>query len=253
MNVAICERSLRAGMPELPLAELFDQAAALGYDGVELSTSRERGAGARDRSPGEAAAIREAALARGLEIPTACADWMPAYAELHPDLDDWDPATGRVREDADVAAAASARVLVVTLGSARGTWGRARSLLDAWAALGARRGVKLGVDASAYHRSGLGDLDALIRMVDEVGSPFLGIYAHADQPGMGDAEGVRRVGRRLVGLRSSALRPDVDYDATFDALCDVDYHWYWIFDVGPADLATSRRRFDEIWRGAADL
>lgn len=259
MNVAICEPSLRMGMPGLPLVELFDRAAAFSYDGIELATAPigdERSGTPRDVRPGAAtrdvAAIRATARERGIEIPTVCAAWMPAYAELHPSLEDWGRATELFKEDADFAASVGAKVLVLTLASARGTWSRACALLGAWAAHGAKRGVKVGVEWSSLHRAGTGGLDAMIRLVDEIGNPSLGIFANPELPGMGNAQEIRHIGHRIVGLRSSALRPDVDYDAMFDVLCDVDYHWYWIFDVRGDDVATSRRRFDEIWSGAAD-
>jgi sugar phosphate isomerase/epimerase len=258
VKVGIRENGFRQDVRDLSQLELFDAAARIGYQGVELATMPERdergrtrrGVWPEDLRAGEAAAIRQAAAARGLEIPTVCPNWIRSYGELHPDVDDWRRATELIERDIDFAAEVGARVVLITLAFIRPTWLQTCALLDRWASYGAGRGVKVAFEGSCFHRIGLGGQERLIEMVDQIDNPWLGIYAHPEGTGKENAEEIRMIGHRIVGLHSRTIRDDVDYDEMFRALREVGYDWYWIFEVGGEDIEASKPRWDAVHRRA---
>lgn len=257
MNVGIREMSWRRDAREFSQLDLFDDAARIGYQGVELATMPERddrgrtraGVWPEDLRPGDAARVREAAAARGLEVPTVCPNWIRPYGEYHPDIRDWKRASELIEKDVDFAAEVGAKVILVTLAFVKPTWLQACAILDEWANYGAARGVKVGFEGSCFHRIGLGGQEQLVRLVDEVKNPHLGIYAHPQSAGRANAEEIRLIGHRIVGLHSSALRDDVDYAEMFRALREVGYDRWWIFEVGPDHLAASKAGWEQLPRG----
>src|SRR5579884_3149923 len=129
MKVGIRENGFRADVREFSQLDLFDEAARIGYQGIELATMPEkdergrtrRGVWPEDLRPVQAAEIRAAAAARGLEIPTVCPNWIRSYGEYHPYLGDWKRATELIKKDIDFTAEVGARVILITLAFARAT------------------------------------------------------------------------------------------------------------------------------------
>ena len=80
--------------------------------------------------------------------------------------------------------------------------------------------MKVGFEEEIFARFGLGGLDALIKLVDEVGNPWFGVYGHCSWPRgtMRDHEELELIGERLVCLHSSALDFRVDYEKKLQAL-----------------------------------
>ena len=254
MKVGIRENGFRQDARDLSQLQLFDEVAKLGYQGIELATMPERDERGRTRrgiwpeelKAGDAAAIRAASAARGLEIPTVCPNWIRSYGEYHPYLDDWKRATELIKKDIDFCSEVGAKVILVTLAFARATWYQTCAILDEWATYGATKGVKVGFEGSCFHRIGLGGQDKLIKLVDEVDNPYLGIYGHPQSAGKANADEIRMVGHRLIGFHSSAPRTDVDYAEMFKALREVDYDWYTIFEISGDDIQTSKQRWDSL-------
>jgi len=257
MKVGIRENGFRADVREFSQLDLFDEAARIGYQGIELATMPERdergrtrrGVWPEDLRPGQAAEIRAAAAARGLEIPTVCPNWIRSYGEYHPYLDDWKRATELIKKDIDFTAEVGARVILITLAFARATWFHACALLDEWATYGGTRGVTVAFEGSCFHRIGLGGQDKLIKMVDEIDNPHLGIYAHPEGVGRENADEIRMLGHRIVGLHSREIRDNVDYAEMVRALRDVGYDGYWIFEVSGDLIQTSKAAWDRLPRG----
>ncbi len=101
--------------------------------------------------------------------------------------------------------------------------------------VGARRQVKVAFEAGIFARIGLGGLDALIKLVDEISSPWFGVYEHCYWPRgtMQPHEEIALVGaKRMMCLHSSALNIQVDYQKMIQALKEVGYDYYWVFEVG---------------------
>ena len=130
----------------------------------------------------------------------------------------------------------------------RATWFQACALLDEWATYGGTKGVTVAFEGSCLHRIGLGGQERLIAMVDEIGNPHLGIYAHPEGRGRENAEEIRMIGHRIVGLHSRQIRADVDYAEMFRALREVGYDGYWIFEVGDELIQTSKAAWDRLPR-----
>jgi sugar phosphate isomerase/epimerase len=259
VKVGIRENGFRQDARDFSQADLFDAAARIGYQGIELATMPERDERGRTRRgvwpeelrPGEAASIRQAAAARGLEIPTVCPNWIRSYGEYHPRLDDWKRATELIKLDVDFAAEVGARVLLVTLAFARATWFQACALLDEWATYGGTKGVTVAFEGSCFHRIGLGGQERLIQLVDEVRNPHLGVYAHPEGTGRRNAEEIRSIGHRIVGLHSREIRGDVDYPEMLRALREVGYDGFWIFEVSGDLIESSRAAWERVAGAAA--
>jgi sugar phosphate isomerase/epimerase len=252
MKVGIRENGFRQDARDFSQLALFDEAARIGYQGIELATMPERdergrtrrGVWPEDLAPGDAERIRDAAKARGLDIPTVCPNWIRSYGEFHPDLQDWGRATELIERDIDFTAAVGAKVILITLAFVKPTWLETCAILDRWASYGGTKGVTVAFEGSCFHRIGLGGQERLIEMVDQIRNPSLGIYAHPEGVGKQNAEEIRMLGHRIVGLHSREIRDNVDYPEMFRALREVGYDGYWIFEVSGDQIQQSKPRWD---------
>lgn len=137
--------------------------------------------------------------------------------------------------------------LIPSFGTATATWEQAKRLLSGVAETAARRGVVAGVEGSIWWRAGLGDEETFLRMVEEVDSPGLGVYAHPQSAGRANADEIRMLGRHLVCLHHFAMSPErVDYPAMLAALKDVGYDYAWVFEVTAEELPGSKRVLDGL-------
>ncbi len=255
MKLSVRESAYRASPSELPLDQSFANLAAMGYQGVELSTIPDREmrgvrqrrgvwAGMLDQS--KRAQIKASAAANGLEIPTLSSDWAWGYSEFHPTLDGWGRGTELLVEDARLAADLGARAILIHFGISTGTWGQAKGILKEAAAEAEKYKVILGFEGSIWFRVGLGGQDTLVRMVDEIASPALRIYVHPHGDTASQVKSIEEVGDRICALHASALNPDVDYGQVFAALKRVGYDWYWCFEVNQDLFAPSVTGFREL-------
>jgi sugar phosphate isomerase/epimerase len=244
--------SLRVGFrrddPISPLDGVLRDCREMGYDGIELmvntsypygpSTGR-RGGGrgpwsSESVTPEVREQLRESARRHGVEIATLSADWAWGYAQFNPRLTQWQRGVELLRADVNLAADLGARAMLMHVGESQGTWDEIKRIASETVEEGARRGVRVGFEAGIFARTGLGGLEALIRLVDELNTPSFGVYEHCYWP-RGDLqphEEIRLVGHRMVALHSSQLNVQVDYRQMFAALKEVGYDWFWVFEVG---------------------
>jgi sugar phosphate isomerase/epimerase len=169
-----------------------------------------------------------------VEIATLSADWAWGYAQYNPRLSQWDRGIELLRADVNLAADLGAKAMLMHVGESQGSWEEMKRIVSQTIEEAARREVRVGFEAGIFARTGLGGLDALITLVDELKSPWFGVYEHCYWP-RGERqphEEVQLVGQRMVALHSSALNVQVDYQRMFDALKEVGYDWYWVFEVG---------------------
>jgi sugar phosphate isomerase/epimerase len=257
MKLSVREGAYRATPSDLPLDEAFRRLAALGYQGVELSTVPDREArGFRQRrgvwpsklDAGQRAQLKTAASAAGLEIATLSSDWAWAYSEFHPTLDGWARGAELILEDAGLARDLGARAILIHFGVSVGPWDQARGILKDLASAAEKTGVTLGFEGSLFYLLGLGGQEQLVRMVDEVASSALRIYVHPHGDTASQVRDIDEVGERICALHASALDPAVDYRQVFAALQRAHYDWYWCFEVSEDLFASSAAGFQELRR-----
>lgn len=252
MKLSVREGAFKAMPAELPLEQSFAKLKAMGYDGVELSTWPDREArGVRNRRgvwPGtydadRRRALKESAARAGVEIPTLSSDWAWAYSDFHPTLDQWERGLRLLVEDAQLTAELGARVFLMHFGTSTGSWDQAKGMLKELAAESARIGAIVGFEGSLFKGLGLGGQPELVRMVDEIGHPNLGIYVHPSGDTAKQVRDVEEVGARICALHASAINPEVDYGQLFAALKKVGYDWYWCFEVADELIGPSAQSF----------
>jgi sugar phosphate isomerase/epimerase len=244
--------SIRVGFrrddPVSPLDGVLRDCREMGYDGIELmlspsypygGTPGRRGGGrgpwtSESLTPEQRDGLRASAERHGVEIATLSADWAWGYAQFNPRLSQWDRGVELLRADVDLAADLGAKAMLMHVGESQGTWEEAKGIVARTVEQAARREVRVGFEAGIFARTGLGGLDALLELVDELDTPWFGVYEHCYWP-RGDRqphEEIRLVGQRMVALHSSQLNVQVDYEKMLQALREVGYDWYWVFEVG---------------------
>jgi sugar phosphate isomerase/epimerase len=244
--------SLRVGFrrddPQSPLDGVLRDCREMGYDGVELMLSPSypfggapgrRGGGrgpwsSESVTPPLREQLRESAGRHGVEIATLSADWAWGYAQFHPRLAQWERGVELLRSDVDLAADLGARAMLMHVGESEGTWEEIKRIVSQTVEAGARREVRVGFEAGIFARTGLGGLEALLKLVDELDTPWFGVYEHCYWPRgeLQPHEEIRLVGPRMVALHSGQLNVQVDYRQMFEALRAAGYDWYWVFEVG---------------------
>jgi sugar phosphate isomerase/epimerase len=260
--------SLRAGFrrddPVSPLDGVLRDCREMGFDGIELmldprspfGSSGPRGGGrgpwsSESVTPELREQLRESARRHGMAIATLSADWAWGYAQYHPRLSQWERGVELLRSDVGLAADLGARAILIHVGESQGSWEEIRSIVSRVVEEGARREVKIGFEAGIFARTGLGGLEALIRLVDELNTPWFGVYEHCYYP-RGETqphEEIELVGKeRMVALHSSYPNVQVDYRKMLAALRSVGYDWYWCFEVPWEQARTAIADYRHIWR-----
>jgi sugar phosphate isomerase/epimerase len=244
--------SLRAGFrrddPVSPLDGVLRDCREMGFDGIELmldprspfGSSGPRGGGrgpwsSESVTPELREQLRESARRHGMAIATLSADWAWGYAQYHPRLSQWERGVELLRSDVGLAADLGARAILIHVGESQGSWEEIRSIVSRVVEEGARREVKIGFEAGIFARTGLGGLEALIRLVDELNTPWFGVYEHCYWPRRRELqphEEIRMVGHRMVALHSGVPNVQIDYRQMLQALCEVGYDGPWVFEVG---------------------
>ncbi len=236
--------SLRVGMrdgdPVNPLDGVMRDVKEMGYDGIELMLNTQYAVGGRQGSwssdtitPEMREQFRRSSRERGIQVATVSSDWAWGYAQFNPRLSMWDRGTEILKADVNLAADLGAKVILIHVGTSQGSWEEIRSIVQKVVAVGEKRQVKVAFEAGIFARIGLGGLDALIRLVDELDNPWFKVYEHCYWP-RGEAqphEEIKQVGQRIASLHSSVLSVQVDYQKMIEALKDVGYDYYWVFEV----------------------
>lgn len=214
----------------------LDEAKEAGYEALELClTGDERGRGWVDElSSEDIDFILKECERTGIRISSLSSDWVWKYGTEDRPLSDWEEGIAGLAKDAELARLLGARVSLIHLGESHGAWEDGKKILAAAGDAAAREGVHFGFEASLFQRSGLGEFDDLLRMLDELDHPAVGAYDHCWYPGRGKPAHVQveQIGRRLYGYHSSLLTPETtDYDKLFEALRAVGYEGDWVFEI----------------------
>ncbi len=235
---------MRADDPVNPLDGVLKDVKAMGYDGIELMLNTQYSLGQRgpwsseEITPDMRAQFRDSAKAHGVEIATLSSDWAWGYARFCPRLSMWDRGTEILKADVDLAGDLGAKVVLMHVGTSKGSWSEIKGIVRGVVESGAKRQVRVAFEAGIFARTGLGGLDSLVRLVDEIGSPWFGVYEHCYWPRgtVQPHDEIALAGRRIKCLHSSALSVQVDYDKMIGALRGAGYDYYWVFEV-PWDQA----------------
>mgnify|MGYP001491152583 CR=1 FL=1 len=233
----------------------INQVAQLGLDGIEFSTMppggprlRRRGIWAEALDADARANIKQDAKDAGIVITSLSSDWVWGFSEYHPTLDSWERGGEILKKDMELTADLGARACLIHFARAQATWEQARRYCAATAEAAARRGVVAAFEGSLWHLCGLGGMDELLKMVEEIDSPGFGVYAHPRGPGRANAEEILKVGRRLSCLHHSFIEPETDYAAMLAALKQVGYDYAWVFECSAEELPRSKGALDELLR-----
>ena len=162
-----------------------------------------------------ASRLRQSAKRHGVAIATLSADWAWGYAQYHPRLSQWERGVELLRSDVNLAADLGAGAILIHVGESQGSWEEIRGIVSRVVEEGARREVKIGFEAGIFARTGLGGLEELIRLVDELDTPWFGVYEHCYWPRRRERqphEEIRMVGHRMVSLHSSQPSVQIDYE-----------------------------------------
>jgi len=245
---------------ERSLEQVLTEVAEIGYDGVELCLDPGPPWGAREFqlfSPKLTDKDREEivrlAKSAGVEIATVSTDWAWVYSQYCPLVAYWGRGMEIAKSDIEMGGQLGAKVVMVYFGwSKSDDWGEVRAMVTELAEAGKQHNVKVAFEGGIFDRIGLGGLDALAKLIDEVNSPWFGAYEHCYWPRgtMQPHEEIELLGDRIFCLHSSKLdHENVDYQKMCAALKKVGYDFYWVFEVegmGRAVAEESKRGFDEI-------
>jgi sugar phosphate isomerase/epimerase len=222
--------SIRASMQRVrgsdvhPLKWAFEQGSQLGFDGLELCLRADRNSFSIHWSDELKEETKLLSAEYGLSILSVCTDWAGSYATFFPDLKDWGKGVEFIAQDAQLARELGAHCALMHFSSSRGSWDDCKAALKDVAAAGEENGVVFGYEANIWARTQRGGYDGLIRMVDEVASPYFGVYLHNSYPraGLPLQEEVEKAGDRLVqSMHSSDLtsgRVEIDFEKAMPAL-----------------------------------
>ena len=237
--------SLRVGMrdedPVNPLDGVLRDVKEMGYDGIVLMMNTTYSFGGRrgiwaseDITPDMREQFRQSAAKHGVQIATLSSDWAWNYARFCPKLSMWERGTEILKADVNLAGDLGAKVILIHVGTSQGSWEEIRSIVKEVVAVGEKRQVKVAFEAGIFARIGLGGLEALIKLVDELDNPWFKVYEHCYWP-RGTAqphEEIALVGDRMACLHSGNLNVQVDYEKMIKAIKDVGYDYFWVFEVG---------------------
>jgi sugar phosphate isomerase/epimerase len=261
MKVAVREDGFEGNAALFPIEMVFNQIAELGYDGVEIRTfpedqfgaipwtgrRRRRGIWAEDLDKAARVRLRALAESAGLAVSSLSTAWVWPFSELNP-LEHWDRGVEILKKDIELSSDLGAGAILMHMGATKGTWDQIKIILCELAQEAERFGVRLGFESNLWHRLGLGELETLMDMLEEIGNDYLGVYHHSRYPraGLPPEEEVRLIGQRLVGVHSGLVDQSIDYESYFQALNDVGYDGYWVFEVKSESIIECKQAWDAL-------
>jgi sugar phosphate isomerase/epimerase len=235
-----------------PLKWAFEEGSRLGFGGLELCLIADRSSFSTHWADELNEETRALSAEVGLSIFSLCTDWAGSYCVFFPDYKDWGKGIEFIAEDAKLAKGLGVRTTLMHFASSKGSWAECRALLKDVAAAGEENGVVFGYEANIWARNeSLGGYDGLIRMVDEIASPYFGVYLHNSYPraGLPLQEEVEKAGDRLVqAMHSSDLtsgRVEIDFEKAMPALKKYFADGAYTFEVSWDVAEANKKAIDE--------
>ena len=254
--------SIRASMRSVwgsdvhPLKWAFEEGSKLGFDGLEVCLDATFGNSfVRFWTEELVEGAKELCAEYDMPIYSISENWGWNYDCFFPELKDWGKAVEYIAEDAKLAKKLGAHSILVQFGRAKGPWEDCKAVLKDVAAAGEENGVNFGYEANIWALMGLGGLDALCRMVDEIGSPYFGVYLHNAYPrtGLPLHEEMEMAGERLVqAMHSSSLvlgrrpPPEIDFEKAFAAMKKYFADGAYTFEVPWEEAEQNKKIIDEM-------
>jgi sugar phosphate isomerase/epimerase len=240
------------GSDEHPLKWAFERGSELGFDGLELCMGATRDSFVSAWSD----RLRRETVALGKEydlpILSLSSDWAWAYALFFPAFKDWGRGVEWLAKDAKLARDLGAHTILMHFATSKGSWEDCKALIKDAAAAGEQYGVRFGYEANIWERTELGGFEGLLRMTDEVGSSYFGVYLHNAYPraGLPLQREIEQAGSRLVPvMHSSSLtsgQVEIDFGQAIAALKTHFADGVYTFEV-PWDVAPENKRvIDEM-------
>jgi sugar phosphate isomerase/epimerase len=245
--------SIRASMRRVrngdqhPLQWAFERGSELGFDGLELCLGADRNsfvsAWSDELRQETVALVRE----HDLSIFSLSSDWAWAYAVFFPALKDWSRGVEFLAEDARLARDLGAHTILMHFATSKGSWEDCKALLKDVAAAGEQYGIRFGYEANIWERIELAGFQGLLRMADEVGSPYFGVYLHNAYPraGLPLEREIEQAGKRLVPvMHSSSLtsgQVEIDFEKAIPAMKEHFADGVYTFEV-PWEVAEENKQ-----------
>jgi sugar phosphate isomerase/epimerase len=255
--------SIRASMRPVrgsdvnPLKWAFEEGARLGFDGLELCMAANRNSFVTFWSDELKAETKALSQEYGVSVISLSSDWAWAYAAFFPDFKDWGKGAELIAEDAKLTKELGGNSMLIHMATSKGSWEDCKAALTDCAAAGEQYGIKMGYEANIWERTNLGGYDGLIRMVDEIGSDYFGVYLHNSYPraGLPLQDEITKAGDRLTpSMHSSDLSSDrvqIDWEKAIPALkqyfADGAYTFEISWDVAEANKKIIDEAIAKYW------
>ena len=235
------------GSDEHPLKWAFERGSELGFDGLELCLGADRNSFVSAWS--EELRQETVALGRQHNVPilSLSSDWAWAYAVFFPALKDWGRGVEFLAQDAKLAQDLGAHTILMHFATGKGSWEDCKAPIEDVAAAGEQYGIRFGYEANIWERIELGGFEGLLRMADEVDSPYFGVYLHNAYPraGLPLEREIERAGKRLVPvMHSSSLtsgQVQIDFEKAIAAIKTYFADGVYTFEV-PWDVAEENKQ-----------
>ena len=237
-----------------PWNELFDEAARLGFDGVELDLRPETYLGSEIWSEEGRRALKERSKRSGVEIASVC---MAGVAGLMTKKDTHDACVQAVADLRGYCDELGAGVILFPM-SKQGDQSEEEAVAmwrDGFnAAFAASQGCRAKVGMESVGRTGR-SADQAMAMIEAVNSPVLGVYydvGNADYQGFDPIPEIDKLGKHIVQIHVKEIGAEMgqgklDFPAIFAAIERVGYDGYLILETeagdDPAANAARNREF----------
>src|SRR5579859_517206 len=208
-----------------------------------------KGIWAEDLAGDARQSLRREAAELGAPITSLSSDWVWGFSEYHPTLDSWERGGEILKKDMDLTADLGASACLIHFARAKATWEQAKRYCAETADAAAKRGVVAAFEGSLWHLSGLGPMDELLRLCDELNHPGFKVYAHPRGPARVCADEILQIGSARLGcLHHTAYDPETDYAAFGEALKRVGYTGPFVFETNPEELVKSLEKLRPIFQ-----
>ncbi len=230
------------GVLAAPWSELFDEAARLGFDGVELDLRPETYLETEIWSEAGRRALRERSQRSGVEIASVCMDGVAGLMTKQDTHDEGVRALADLRRHCDELSAGAILFPMIKQAdqseeSVAAMWGDGLR-----AAFAQSDGCRARVGMESVGRVGR-SADQALAVIEAVASPFLGVYydvGNADYQGFDPISEIEKLGEHIVQIHVKEIGAEMgegklDFPAIFATIKSVGYDGYLVLETESGD------------------